>query len=401
MRWSRVAGIGLTALAIGGCGATRMHPAATGTGTGSSSGLPVVPVSYDGAVCAPGWSSLRAGTYEFALEDRGQDSTAMTLLNAIDDVPVSSTTPVTPGSRSSVRVRLRAGLTYQWRCQTSSQAPGLSVAIKVAHANATTLPATPGPISTAQLEQPLSRYVTHERELLTRLRAELAVLTSRLTAGNVAGAKSAWLTAHLSWLRLGQDDGAYGAFGDLGSRIDGTAAGHVGTTRSPDFTGFHRVELALWHHDLAEARSQTATLRRRVGSINRNLLATDFPQTTVGLDAWALRCHEILEDALRDTLTGEDDYGSHSALASVGADVGATREMLSVLSGLIAPRAPGLVGRAEAQLNRLDRAIRPVRAVRFSALPAGRRRDIDADIDAALSTLAPVSELIQVSSANS
>jgi hypothetical protein len=90
------------------------------------------------------------------------------------------------------------------------------------------------------------------------------------------------------------------------------------------------------------------------------------------LDSGVLRGHEILEDALRDTLGGDDDYGSHTDLATNGADVTASREMLSVLGGPIRARAPRLVATARRQLAAVDAAI-----------------------------LAPVSELLQISSANS
>jgi hypothetical protein len=58
-------------------------------------------------------------------------------------------------------------------------------------------------------------YRTYVRQLLGTLQNQLGTLSARLTAGDVGGARSAWLAAHLSWLRIGQDDGAYGAFGDI------------------------------------------------------------------------------------------------------------------------------------------------------------------------------------------
>jgi hypothetical protein len=43
------------------------------------------------------------------------------------------------------------------------------------------------------------------------------------------------LTAHLTWLKIGQDDGAYGAFGELGRAIDGTVgAGKIARSDSCD-----------------------------------------------------------------------------------------------------------------------------------------------------------------------
>jgi hypothetical protein len=56
---------------------------------------------------------------------------------------------------------------------------------------------------------------------------------------------------------------------------------------------------------------------------------------------------------------------------------------------------------AKRQLAALDAALRPRRAVPIAALSVAMRQRIDADIGAALETLAPVSELMQISSANS
>jgi hypothetical protein len=74
-------------------------------------------------------------------------------------------------------------------------------------------------------------------QLLNALHTQVATLVATVIAGDLAGAKSAWLTAHLTWLKIGQDDGAYGAFGELGPAIDGTAAGLVLGIADPHFTG--------------------------------------------------------------------------------------------------------------------------------------------------------------------
>ena len=394
MRWRVALLAGVAAMAIAGCGGGGVPSA--------SSGSSVVRVSYDGTRCAPGWSPLKPGGYDFVLQNRASDAIAMTLLNASDGSAVSPTKPVTPGGRASIQIQLRAGGSYAWRCQTPSQAAATSAAIRIAGRGSAATGYAPAPLSIVQLYKPMAEYTKHETRTLANLRGQLATLQHRLAGGNMAGAKSAWLAAHLSWLALGQDDGAYGAFGNLGSRIDGTAAGDVGATSSASFTGFHRVELDLWRrHELTAARRDAAMLTKLVDSINQRMLSQDLPDTTVALDSWVLRCHEILEDGLRDTLSGDDDYGSHTGLATIGADVTATREMLRVLAGLIQPRRPGLVQTAESQLVTLDAAIRPRRTVPIAELPTLERQRIDAAIGSALETLAPVSELMQISNANS
>jgi high-affinity iron transporter len=261
--------------------------------------------------------------------------------------------------------------------------------------------ADPVPVLAIELHAPIMAYRAYARRLLATIQVQLGTLSARLTAGDVAGAESAWLAAHLSWLRIGQDDGAYGAFGDMGRQIDGTAAGLVNDTADPAFTGFHKVELDLWTHgDLAAATNDAATLGRLMRQLASRPLADALPMNPTGLSTWTLRAHEILEDALRDSLSGDDEYGSGTALASVTADVAATREMLTLLAPALDPRAPHVVGRARRQLVAVDRALQATRvkgewvAVGRVARPARQR--IDGAVGAVLETLAPIPDVLQV-----
>jgi Imelysin len=246
---------------------------------------------------------------------------------------------------------------------------------------------------------PMNEYREYVAGKFATLQTQVATLVTAIDSGSLTQAEAAWLTAHLTWLDIGQDDNAYGAFGELGRQIDGTAAGLVGGTTSPDFTGFHKVELDLWTgHDLAAARTDADTLQALVTELIKTSLASELPDTKMGIANWLLRPHEILEDADRDTLTGDDDYGSGTGLASLGADVAATRELLTLLSPVIGPVAPNLVGRASRELDALSTAIQTVSVngdwVAIQNLPAIQREQINSDTGAALETLAPIPELI-------
>lgn len=261
------------------------------------------------------------------------------------------------------------------------------------------LAAQVAPVVSSELDGPLREYTAYVDALLRRLGPQLQTLESAAASGDLAAAQRAWLPAHLTWLRIGQDDASYGAFGDLGESIDGLATGLPGTTANPKFTGFHKVEFDLWRkHDSAAAAHDTSILAARVATLTPKAVAADLPHDALSLDSWVLRCHEILEDGLRDSLTQEDDYGSGSDLASLGADVSATREMLRVLTPLIVIRAPQIVPDATAELHTLDDAIAAAggSGVSVAALPLRRRQAVDAATGAAVETLAPVSELMQV-----
>jgi high-affinity iron transporter len=261
--------------------------------------------------------------------------------------------------------------------------------------------ADPVPVLAIELHAPMMGYRAYVRGLLGTLQVQLGTLSARLAAGDVAGAQSAWLAAHLSWLRIGQDDGAYGAFGDMGRQIDGTAAGLVDGTADPAFTGFHKVELDLWtRRDLGAATADAAALGRLVRQLASRPLADALPMSPTGLSTWTLRAHEILEDALRDSLSGDDEYGSATALASVTADVAATREMLTLLAPALDPRAPRVVGRARRQLVAVDRALQATRVngrwVPVAGLGSAQRDRVDAAVGAVLETLAPIPDVLHV-----
>ncbi len=245
----------------------------------------------------------------------------------------------------------------------------------------------------------LGRYRTYVAGRLSALNSQVTALASAIASGNSANAESAWLAAHLTWLEIGQDDGAYGCFGPLGGDIDGLAAGHPLGTSDPGFTGFHRIEFDLWtEHDLAAAGADTATLQRLLAKLQDTPLSSYLPANATGIGNWLLRPHEVMEDAIRDSLTADDDYGSGTDLASLTADVAAVRAMLSELAPQLDPLAPGLRRRAGGQLDALISAIDTTRVngawVSVENLPARQREQVDADADAAAETLAPIPDLM-------
>jgi iron uptake system EfeUOB component EfeO/EfeM len=252
----------------------------------------------------------------------------------------------------------------------------------------------------AQLLAPaLDEYRTYVKQTLSTLSTQVASLIGATQSGDLATAEAAWLPAHETWLDIGQDDGAYSAYGALGSELDGTAAGVPQGISGAGFTGFHRVELDLWtDHDLSAATADAEQLQTILNMIIATPLNQAFPATNNGIANWVLRPHETLEDAIRDTLTGDDDYGSGTGVATIVADVTATREFLTLMGPTLAPLDPRLIPRAEAELTALDHACDATQIngqwVGISALSERQREQIDADAGAAAETLSAVPDTL-------
>jgi high-affinity iron transporter len=257
------------------------------------------------------------------------------------------------------------------------------------------------PVVVGQLQLPIRAFRGYVQQRLTRLDGQLDTLFAAEQAGDLAAAQADWLPAHLSWLEIGEDDKFYTAFGELGRQIDGMAAGLIGGIASPQFTGFHKIEYDLWvTRDPSAAATDTVHLQSLLAQIPRTGLVRWLPGTARALSGWVLRCHEILEDAGRDTLTGDDDYGSGTDVASITADVTATREILKLLAPVIDARAPDVVKAARRRLTQVvaaaDSTIVDDHWVGISQLPIRQRETVDAAVGAALETLAPISEIIRV-----
>ena len=119
-------------------------------------------------------------------------------------------------------------------------------------------------------------------------------LARATAAGNLGEARRLWLAAHAGYERLGA---AYDAFGDLDGVINGRPSGLPRGGRDPDFTGFHRVELALWHPETtspSERRRQAEVLADAVSDLRDELANAQLDPLT-----FSIRAHEIAENLLQ------------------------------------------------------------------------------------------------------
>jgi high-affinity iron transporter len=180
--------------------------------------------------------------------------------------------------------------------------------------------------------------------------------------------------------------------------VGGLPGGLVNGVNDKAFTGLHRLEYGLWQGQSAASLVPVAgALARNVATVQANLTSGDLAGDPTKLP---IRAHEILEDALRDHLSGLDDQGSGRAFPETYADLQVTRVVLGELAPLIDARAPGLLSTAQAQMSTLQQALLATREhgrwTSLSTASLSARQHVDGAIGALLETLSALPDLLEV-----
>jgi len=220
---------------------------------------------------------------------------------------------------------------------------------------------------------------------------QLRGLTGALVSGDVASARRYWLDARQTWAGLGA---AYGSFGDAGDTIQGIRDPALAPRDDTGFTGLGRIEYGLYHGESAQALKDVAVkLEKDVASLAGRLRTLPLVPGSL-----PLRAHEILEDTLRDTLSGQDDHGAGMAFAITSADVSATRATVADLAGPLEIRQPGITAAINAKLDAVNTALAPLHRNGAWTTLAGaapfQRQAVNAAVSSALESLADIPQLL-------
>jgi high-affinity iron transporter len=392
-----VAGIAVagTVIAVtGGTGAVQDQlagagqPAAKGAALASSDAQPV---AVTASSCGAGWSLRTTGAAAFAVSNQAGKRAEVTLRNSADDSIIAEVEGLGPKVTRQLSATVNPG-SYYWLCQFRDSTSSKSQIVKVTGP----VVAVAEPlleVTEDDMAQPVSQYKTYVAGQLTLLRTQVATLRSDLAGGDTAKAKADWIIAHQTYHRVGA---AYNAFGDDGEGVDGLAQGLPGGTADKDFTGFHKIEKLLWSGTPPRSIVPEAdTLAEKAG-----VLVTKLPTFTFDPNDISLRTHEILEGTARFQLTGADDYGSGTSLATAQADVEGTQELVKILTPLVDARAKGLPNAITKQLATLSASIQGTKAngqwVAVSSVPEAKRRQLNGLTGGVLELLSTFPDMLEI-----
>jgi iron uptake system component EfeO len=369
--------LGAIAVALGllaGCGGAATRPSV---------------ISFNTGQCGVSWRHSLPGPQTLQIYNGSGAGAEVDLIDPANGAIYDEVDDLGPGSTAPLQVDLGSG-SYALRCLIEDQDAVTGPVVRIGgHVKGQR---AVQPVTEFDLVAPAKQYQVYVTARLVQLVAQARTLAADIQAGNLAAARAAWLSAHLTYEGLGA---AYGTFGNFDTEIDGTATGLVGGAQSSQFTGFYRLEYGLWHGQSAQQLSGPAQvlLQDVLG------LQAGFPTMEVALLDIGLRTHEIMENALQFQLSDEDDYGSGTTLATTLANIGGTEELLTILHPLLVPRYSALP-QVYTWLTKLQALLGAQQQpggtwTPVSQLSTTAREHIDAAADQLLAELAPIAVITQ------
>jgi high-affinity iron transporter len=263
----------------------------------------------------------------------------------------------------------------------------------------TTPPDELSPVSPSSFRGPVAAYRSYSVARLALMQGEIAKLEAALAANDRGAAQAAWRSTYAYYLNLGA---VYleGPIADLNEAIDGTPGGLPGGVSSPQFSGLHRLERGLWTG--APLAGLEPWARKLSADVTK--LAKILPGVTIDPTDYATRAHEILEDAVRDQLSGTDAPWSGAGVLGTSAGVVATTEVLKTLTPILQYRE-GILPIVNADMGTLRTTLASIQRAHEGSIPTtsqlsqDQSDQLDASLGQALEGLAQVPGALEVAPA--
>jgi iron uptake system component EfeO len=340
--------------------------------------------------CGAGWADSHGGSLNFAVSNSTIVGEEVYLQSADTQAVYGEVEGLGTNAIRTLDVVLGDGR-YRFVCIPAESDPIQGPVVTITDAPAQDA-LTPGIqiVTVGDLLPAAKAYQAWITSRLPVLAADAQALDAAVTSGDLTTARAAWLTTHLEYESLGA---AYGAFGDADGAINGMPAAGLTALADPDLTGLHKIEALLWSNaDQAAIAPLTAQLVTDVDALGSTFQAARVNALDVGL-----RSHEILENAIEFELTGTADAGSHTGLATIGANITGTREALQPLESILSTRYADLPT-AEAWLDRSAALIASYQHsdgswTALGDLTQAQRETLNSTLDQTVELLAPVAAI--------
>ena len=350
-------------------------------GQATVGGAPRVTVSLTDDGCAPSPATVPAGPTNFEMRNTGAGAVTEAEVMQGDRI-LGEKENLAPGLSGTFSLRLTKG-TYTVYCPNArTERSTLTV----------TEAATPAPGNTAEAE--LTRAVRAYRSYVEAESAALLPATRTFAAavrsGDVAEAKRLFPVARTHYETI---EPVAESFGDLDPEIDARVNDVAAGAK---WTGFHRIEKALWQDGTTKGMTPYADkLVADVTRLHTLVRTVDLQGAQIANGAV-----ELLGEVANSKITGEEDRYSHTDLADFEANVAGVEAAVTALTPAMTKVDPALQARVRTQLTAVKNALDQFRTkdgfVPYTevTVPPAKRRELTSQVNTLAETLSKVAPAV-------
>ncbi|WP_110655558.1 iron uptake system protein EfeO [Salinicola halimionae] len=187
---------------------------------------------------------------------------------------------------------------------------------------------------------PVADYKLYVLDNLEQLVTHTEDFTAAIKTGDVEKAQALYAPTRVYYERI---EPIAELFADLDASIDAREDDYEKGVEDPDFTGFHRLEYALFHDNTTDGMETYAQgLMNDVNDLDSRVQGLTFPPETVVGGAAAL-----MEEVAATKVSGEEDRYSRTDLWDFQGNVDGAREIFDLFKPLAAEEDADFVARVQ------------------------------------------------------
>ena len=321
-------------------------PAAPASGEAAASGAAAAP-NADGSIniavtdtaCDPMELTVPSGKTVFNIKNNSGRKLEWEILEGV--MVVDERENIAPGLSDKMTVTLMPG-TYEMTCGLLTNPRGKLVVTDSG------FKADPAQADMAKLAQPLADYkvyVQGEAKLLVEKTEKFA---AAVKAGKVDEAKALFADTRVHYERI---EPIAELFNELDPAIDSREDDYKEKAKDDAFTGFHRIEHALWIDGKIDDKVKATAdkLDKDVKTLKAEIDVLSFPPGKVVGGA-----ADLIEEVAGTKITGEEDRYSHTDLSDFQANIDGSQKIVELFRPMIAEKDKALLETVDANFKQIN-----------------------------------------------
>jgi iron uptake system component EfeO len=317
---------------------------ACGGGTPAASGPVAVKVDESG--CGPSAVTVPSGEVTFVITNDGSESGEFEVVRAGERV-IDEAEGIVPGFVVNLKTRLDGG-TYELICYSKTNPKGV---LTVTGGPAPTRPPS-GVVDAAKLADIVGQYRAYVLGESDDLIAVIKTLTDAIDAGDLEAAKAAYGPSRVPWERI---EPVAELFADLDPKLDAREDDYELGVDDPGFTGYHRLEKALWTDATTDGLTAlTEQIRTDVADLRTRLETLEIDPRVMARGAG-----ELIDEVAQSKMTGEEDRYSKLDLWSIQPNLEGSAKVVDLLRPVLSELDKDYVTALDGAYGEVNAIIRP------------------------------------------